>query len=116
MKKFVKEAFSFILYVTFRLTRKLPQVSSIYFHNPSPELFEVILKWYKRHHYRFLSLEELESLLEAKKNPDDRVAFISFDDGWRSNLNLLTLCEKYNAPITVFVATEPLLSGNFWWE
>lgn len=112
----MRELFCFVLYVWYRLTFELPVVSSIYFHDPSPKLFEMVLKWYKKHHYRVVSLEELEGLLEGKKQPQERVAYISFDDGKRSNLDLLPLCEKYDAPITVFAATEPLTSGNYWWE
>lgn len=116
MKNLVREIFCFGLYAWYRLTHKLPRISSIYFHDPSPELFEMVLKWYVKYHYRFISLAEVKQLLEAKNNPKERLAFISFDDGWQSNLNLLPICEKYNAPITVFVATEPLISGNYWWE
>ena len=116
MKNLVREIFCFGLYVWYRLTHKLPRISSIYFHDPSPDLFEMVLKWYVKHHYRFISLAEVKQLLEAKNNPNERLAYISFDDGWRSNLDLLPICEKYNAPITVFVATEPLVSGNYWWE
>ena len=116
MKNLIRELFCFGLYVCYRLTHRLTHISSIYFHDPSPELFETVLKWYKKHHYRFISLKELIALLENKVRFQERVAYISFDDGWRSNLELLPLCEKYNAPITVFVATEPLVSGNFWWE
>lgn len=112
----MREIFCFFLYVFYRLTHRLPKVSSVYFHDPSPELFETVLKWYKKHHYRVISLKELEGLLENRKQPKERLAFISFDDGKRSNLDLLPICEKYNAPITVFVATEPLSSGNYWWE
>lgn len=114
--KIAKETLSFLLYAWYRLTRRLPLVSSIYFHDPSPELFELVLRWYQKHHYHIISLEELERLLETREEPAERVAFISFDDGKRSNLDLLPICEKYNAPITVFVATEPLISGNYWWE
>lgn len=116
MANIVKELFSLGLYGFYRITHKLPQISSVYFHDPSPELFEMVLKWYARHHYRIISLKELRTMVESKKVPQERVAFISFDDGWQSNLALLPICEKYNAPITVFVATEPLESGNYWWE
>lgn len=116
MKTILKETFCFIIYCWYRITHELPQISSIYFHDPSPELFETVLKWYKKHHYRIISLQELEELLEKKRLPEERVAYISFDDGWRSNLDLLPICEKYNASITVFVATGPLTAGNYWWE
>lgn len=116
MRKFTKELISFFLYIWFRLSHRLPVVSSIYFHDPSPALFEMVLRWYKKHHYSIVSLKELIGLLETHSTPKEKVAFISFDDGWRSNLDLLPICEKYNAPITVFVATEPMVSGNYWWE
>lgn len=116
MVSIIKELLSLGLYSLYRTTHKLPKISSIYFHNPSPELFEIVLQWYKKHHYRIVSLKELVGLLETHSTPKERVAFISFDDGWRSNLDLLPICEKYNAPITVFVATEPMVSGNYWWE
>ncbi len=116
MKELYREIFCCCIYLWYRLTHRLPNVSSIYFHDPSPDLFEQVLVWYKKHHYRIISLQELVEIIEKKHIPQGRVAFISFDDGWRSNLDLLPICEKYNAPITVFVATEPLISGNFWWE
>lgn len=116
MKKVIREIIAFSLYIYSRLTSKLPKISSIYFHDPSPQLFEIILRWYKKHNYRFISLADLEHLLQLGEEPTDRVAYISFDDGNRSNMDLIPLCEKYNVPITVFVATEPLLSGNYWWE
>ncbi len=116
MKNLIRESFCFLLYTWYRAWHRLPLVSSIYLHNPSPELFEMVLKWYVKHHYRFISLAEVKQLLEAKNNPKKRLAFISFDDGWQSNLDLLPICEKYDVPITIFVATEPLLSGNYWWE
>ena len=46
----------------------------------------------------------------------DKLGFISLDDGWQSNLQLIPVLEKYNVPICIFVATEPLVSGNYWWE
>jgi peptidoglycan/xylan/chitin deacetylase (PgdA/CDA1 family) len=55
-------------------------------------------------------------MLNARKHPGERLAFISFDDGWRDNLKLLPTIEKYQVPICIFAATEPLKSGNFWWE
>lgn len=116
MKRIGKEFFCFLMYIWWRLFHNLPVVSSIYFHDPSPAMFERVLKWYKKHKYRIISVQELKSIIEEGCVPNERLAFISLDDGWRSNLDLLPICEKYNAPITVFVTTEPLASGNYWWE
>ena len=38
------------------------------------------------------------------------------DDGWKQNFELLPIIEKYNVPICIFVSTEPVISGNYWWE
>ncbi len=91
------------------------KIKSIYYHNPHPKGFEKIIKWYKALGYRFIDIEELENILLLGKN-EEKLAFISLDDGWRGNLNLLPIIEKHNVPITIFVAVEPLHSGNYWWE
>lgn len=116
MINLIRESICFLLYTWHIIWHRLPQVSSVYFHDPSPKLFETVLKWYVKHNYRFISLAELKLLMENKSNPKERLAFISFDDGWQSNLKLIPLCEQYNVPITIFVATEPLMAGNYWWE
>lgn len=89
---------------------------SIYYHNPTPDNFEKQVKRLIRMKYRCLSLSELLDWLNNSKSKKGKYAFISFDDGWRGNLALLAIVEKYNIPITIFVSVEPLISGNFWWE
>ena len=44
------------------------------------------------------------------------MAFISLDDGWRGNLKLLPIFEKYKVPMCIFITTGPIESGNYWWE
>jgi peptidoglycan/xylan/chitin deacetylase (PgdA/CDA1 family) len=91
-------------------------IHSLYYHNPDPNGFEKMVKYHKRHGYRFISVEELYDLLSTGIPIKEKLAFISFDDGWQGNLRLLPIIEKYNVPICIFVTTEPLVSGNFWWE
>lgn len=91
-------------------------IHSLYYHNPDMTGFEKMVKYHKRHGYRFISITELYEILLKKESFSEKMAFISFDDGWQGNLRLLTIIEKYNVPICIFVATEPLVSGNFWWE
>lgn len=95
------------------MTRK---IHSLYYHNPRVEGFEKMVRWHKKRGYRFLSVGELQDILHRKEPIRERLAFISFDDGWHGNLRLLPVIEKYEVPICIFVATEPLASGNFWWE
>jgi peptidoglycan/xylan/chitin deacetylase (PgdA/CDA1 family) len=93
-----------------------PKIINIYFHELSEENFERMLRWFVKHNYRFISTKELLEWYLGELTFSGRLCHISFDDGKRSNMNLLHLCEKYNVPITVFVATSALHSGNFWWE
>lgn len=116
MKHFIREIIGFSLCVIAGFFQKKPRILSLYFHDPSPESFEDIVKWCKSHGYGFVTLEEFGSMLNKGKPADERIAFVSFDDGWRSNLELLPIIEKYNVPITVFISTEPIVSGNYWWE
>lgn len=89
---------------------------SLYFHNPSSELFERIVLFGKKKGYRFIDINECYDIILNKKKNMDKILFISFDDGWQSNMKLLPIIEKYGVPITVFVSIEPIINGNFWWE
>ena len=91
-------------------------IHSIYYHNPDSVGFEKMVKYHILHGYRFVSISELRDILKQKTTLNEKLAFISFDDGWRGNMNLLPIIERYNVPICIFVSTEPLKSGNFWWE
>lgn len=93
-----------------------PKVITIYFHQISPDDFEHSLKWFIKHHYRFISTDELYQWHSGRLCFKEKVCHISFDDGKRSNLTLVPIIEKYNVPVTVFVATEALHTGNYWWE
>lgn len=93
-------------------------IHSIYYHNPSIDGFEKLVKHLTRRHFHFISLSDLCDFFndESKFVKKKRCVFISFDDGWRNNIDLLPIIEKYHVPITIFVSVEPIFSGNFWWE
>lgn len=113
-----REIIGFILYWLYLPIFKLKkeQCLSIYMHNPSPILFKKIIKWLKKHGYRIISLDELHIYLQSENWPKEKLAFISFDDGWQGNLKLLPIIAKDQMPITIFVTTEPISSGNYWWD
>lgn len=111
-----REIFAYCLYHFCKFFYKEEKFLSIYFHAPSPRLFEEIVKWCKGKGYRFIDINECYQILTNKIDIKEKVVYFSFDDGWKSNLNLLPIIEKYNVPITIFVATEPIESGNYWWE
>lgn len=116
MKKIIKEILGYTLVKWFFLTGKKPdQVLSITFHQPSVELFRDVLYWLRQLNYRIIALPELESVLD-KATINEKVAFITIDDGWRSNLKLLPILDTERVPIAIFIPSEPVLSGNYWWE
>lgn len=113
----MKKLFSMCLYSIFKhINRKKMKVLSLYFHNPSPENFELIIKWAIKKKYNFIDLETFIKYLNAEISLNEKSIYFSFDDGWNGNIELIPICEKYNVPITIFVSIEPVISGNFWWE
>jgi peptidoglycan/xylan/chitin deacetylase (PgdA/CDA1 family) len=90
-------------------------ILSVYLHNPSKSLFEKILKWLLARGYKFISIKELENNIN-KKQVVEKSVFISLDDGWKSNLELIPLLEKYNVPVAIFIPTDAVMGGNYWWE
>ena len=92
------------------------KIISLYYHNPIISGFEKMIKHFQNRGYRFISVDELSEIMHQEIAINDKLVFLSLDDGWRQNLKLIPLIEKYNVPICIFISTEPVLSGNFWWE
>ena len=43
--------------------------------------------------------------------------FITVDDGWASNLeNMVCIAQQEEVPITIFVSTEAIETGNYWFN
>lgn len=115
-KHMKREFLGYLLYQIGRWFTKKEKFLSLYFHAPTPIQFEQIINWCKKSGYRFIDINECYNILSKKNEIREKVVYFSFDDGWNSNLDLLPIVEKYNVPITIFVATEPIDSGNYWWE
>jgi peptidoglycan/xylan/chitin deacetylase (PgdA/CDA1 family) len=116
VKKFLKEALGFFLVQAYYVRHpKDKGILSLYFHNPPELLFENILKWLIKKKYSFISVQELNNLINEKTDSENKV-FICFDDGWNGNLELIKLIEKYRVPVAIFITVEALKLGNFWWE
>lgn len=105
----------FFLYNLCRWFRSI-DVLSVYFHNPSARAFEQFILWAKRKGYHFVDLNELLLYINTGVKKHKKIAYISLDDAWRGNLDLLPIAEKYNVPMTIFAPVESLRDGNFWWE
>lgn len=119
VKSYLRELVGLLLLLLWYLRgRKCERTLSLYFHNPSEALFDRIIRFFSNHRYQFLPLEKFIAELSKKEEnlSQNKSIFISFDDGWQKNLNLVPILERYRVPITLFVSTEPLQSGNYWWE
>lgn len=90
-------------------------IRSLYYHNPKPEGFEAVIRHLHSKGYKFISINELYDRLK-RRDIKGKLAYISLDDGWQGNLKLIPIIEKYNVPITIFIAVKPIIEGNYWWE
>ncbi len=116
MKRLLKQVLGFLLVKWFFLTRKTTDnILSVTFHCPTPAMMTDLIGWLKMLRYEIISLPELEEVL-AGRSSRKRVAFITLDDGWRSNLRLLPVLEQYRVPVAIFIPVQAVMEGNFWWE
>lgn len=90
------------------------KVLSIYFHNPSVYVFESTIKWLLKHNYKIISIKQLKENFKKGQCEVEKNVFISFDDAWSGNINLLPILKKYNLPITLFVPIKALEDGHIW--
>ena len=106
----------FHLYGKHLLLQKLDKtkILSIYFHNPSIEVFEMIIDWLVKHDFHIITLKEFQYTFDKKKCKHKRTVFISFDDGWQGNMELIDVLNKYKVPITLFVAPKAIIDGQIW--
>jgi poly-beta-1,6-N-acetyl-D-glucosamine N-deacetylase len=119
LRYIIGNAIGFILFgfaISKRKLKKENHILSIYFHNPSINLFEKCIKYLSNHSFTFISSEKLESVLKEKKVLTEKYVHITIDDGWKDNLKLVPLIEKYKVFLTLFITTDPIIDGNFWWE
>jgi poly-beta-1,6-N-acetyl-D-glucosamine N-deacetylase len=92
-------------------------ILSIYFHKPSKTEFERCVKWLTQQKFTFLSTDDLYRLTLSNEPIPKGAVVLTVDDGWQSNLhNIVPVAEQYNVPVTIFVSTEPVEQGIYWWS
>jgi len=89
-----------------------PYFTILLYHEIDPNLFASHLE-YLRRYYNIISLRDVRDALISKK---DRVLppnslIITFDDGWKSNYELLPVFREYKLPVTIFL-TAGLVNTN----
>jgi len=108
----------FQLFGKHELLTKLDEnkILSLYFHNPSVKVFEATIKWLIKNDFHIITLNEFQYYFDKKKCNHRRTVFISFDDAWLGNLDLINVLRKLNVPVTLFVAPQSIIDGQIWLE
>jgi peptidoglycan/xylan/chitin deacetylase (PgdA/CDA1 family) len=101
--------------------RNIPEGSilPLCFHNPERRKFVQLIHWLKGRSYSFISTHELIDILEGRTDPSGRNVWITFDDGWRGNMDaVIPTIVANNIPATFFLTTGPIeeKDGVFWWN
>ncbi len=92
-------------------------ILSIYFHNPSRKEFEACVKWLIKNKFTFLNDSDIDDIANQRVSFPKGGVFLSVDDGWQSNKkNIVEIAKKYDIPVTIFVSTEPVEKGAYWWS
>lgn len=92
-------------------------ILSIYFHDPTKSEFELCVKWLIKNKFKFLNKSDLDDIAKQRVPFPKGAVFLSVDDGWLSNeSNIVDVAKKYKIPVTIFISTEPVETGVFWWS
>src|SRR5204863_9351619 len=78
-------------------------ITSLYFHKPTPSLLRRCILWLMKHGFTFISLDDVRDVLYCGKPFPKGAVWISFDDGWREQIDVLPLIRQYKIPVTLFI-------------
>lgn len=80
----------------------------------SPDLFSLQLQ-YLKDNYRIVSVKDAVKMI-SKKSVDTRCCAVTFDDGYRDNIEIAApLLAKHGVPATIFVTYDAIETGQFGW-
>lgn len=79
-------------------------VLSFFGHEASVGTLEPLLRYLSKKGFTFVSTNDLLKMRSGVLSPRKRMAWLTYDDGWKGLRSLLPALEKYHAPITVFVS------------
>lgn len=80
----------------------------------TPELLEEIIA-FLRCNYEFVGVRDVLQSLSGKQALPPRPVLITFDDGWRDNLEWARQVLQ-NVPWVLFVATDAVAGPDQWWQ
>ena len=92
-------------------------ILSIYTHNMSRHQLNSIIHWLKKQEISLISVAELNTIIYSKNPIPKGKCILTMDDGWYSNISIMSLSEKLNFPVCIFLTTDPIENGGgFWWS
>ncbi len=92
-------------------------ILSVYFHSPGKKMFETIIKWFLKNGFHFISIKDLDLIIKGERAFPRGAVILTVDDGWLSNEeNIVSVVHDYKIPVAIFISTEPVENGNFWWS
>lgn len=110
--------FKFIRYsgfpILFRELFQKKAVTILLFHAIPFESAETTFNYLSKF-YNIISLNDFFNLHREKKRPPQKSIVITFDDGHKSNYDLLPLLEKYNIPVTIFLCSGIINTSRHFW-
>jgi peptidoglycan/xylan/chitin deacetylase (PgdA/CDA1 family) len=77
----------------------------ILYHKIKPDLFENHVKYLEKH-YTITDLDNLLNYYKSGVPLPPKSLFITFDDGWKSNYELLSVIERNKVHVTIFLTLD----------
>tara|TARA_B100001123_G_C15226541_1_gene993366 strand:+ start:57 stop:1160 length:1104 start_codon:yes stop_codon:yes gene_type:complete len=77
------------------------------------EDYRRIFIYFLEHGYTFISYKDLQTGL----NPEKNYIYLTLDDGYFNNMQLLPILEEFNIPVHIFITTKNIEENKkFWWD
>ena len=89
-------------------------VLSLFGHESRPDILEPIIRYLVQKGFSFVSTDDLFLMKTGKMDWRSRLAWLTYDDGWKGLMNLLPILEKYNVPVTVFISPRETDRQQAW--
>jgi poly-beta-1,6-N-acetyl-D-glucosamine N-deacetylase len=106
----------FVRYATKRALHS-KRILALYFHKPGKDEFEACIRWLKNKGFAFISPHDIERIIKKEIPFPKGAVLLTVDDGWQSNVtNVVEVANRYEVPVTIFVATTPAEEGVYWWS
>lgn len=121
LRRFVKESLIWMaqLPIISNLRRSMIKrfLTILIYHRIDPALFDDHIDFLERH-FTIISLRDVLDIYssESGKKIPENCMVITFDDGWKSNYQLLPVLKKHNVSITIFLSVGLINTNRKLWN